>query len=314
MRMMASMRLIAPVLILVLLMIPQCGSTESIDISTTRDRIIYASSNSVWLVYSDPNTTHGKPAGVEHPDNEASALYILSMGIVLGMQANPQHETVDTDGALFDTISGCPIVHNSTFVLMAPPTVQAQLAYYESNRISPVYLSGNDSTVFWMSADNKVIPDTAVERVSLTDSSDLFLLEVFLDPQGNYIFAGYGTTPKGTFAAATLYKKIISSVQTPSESWSIYRWVDEGNTIPDSEDEYLILSKGSYSPGQIPESDHPILSFIVGATLVLLFLKGRKRTSNSHHAPMSLGNPFQYGSGLGRSPIDSGAKVSYIGA
>lgn len=241
-------------------------------LDSTVAHIVDAPANTVWLVHPDMNLAHPKPVGVGYPAENEYALYTLSLGIVLGMQTNTQQETVDTNSALFEATTGKPLLSGAGFIFMAPPSVHAQMAYYESSRIAPVFLSGDETRLFWVTANGTVIQETTTSKTSLTASEDLFLLEVFLDPEGNYVFAGYGLTSTGTMAAATFYKAIFSQVSAYGKPWYIHRWVDANrNGIPDFEDNYTLVASEEEYP--IPE----FRSVIVPALLALVLVVSASR-------------------------------------
>ena len=246
------------IIVVMLLLFPStaCAVEGSPGLDSTVAQIVHAPANTVWMTYPDTNASNPKPQGVGYPDPDAYAFYVYSMGVILGMQTNPQWETVDTNRDLFDGVTGQPVVTGASFVIVAPAGVHAQMAYYETNRIAPVYLFGDDSNLFWVvSANDAVIVETVTSRSSLTASSDLFLLVVFSDSFSNYVFACYGLTAKGSMAAVRFYQSIFQQLGAYTESWYVYRWTDmNGNGIADAGDDYsFVASEGKYTAGPIPE-------------------------------------------------------------
>jgi len=234
-----------------------CVSALSTGLDATASRIIEASLNSVWLIYPDTNESHPKPEGVGYPDSEAYSFYEYGIGVILGMQAHPQQESIDTNTALFSATTGAPVVSSTAFVFMAPPAVESQMAYYESHRIAPVYLSGNETSLYWLTANGTLIPETITLRTSPPASSEIFVLEVFVDANSNFVFAGYGMTPRGSMAAAVFYKTIYTQLASYKEAYYIGRWSDaNGNGMADPSDEYIVIAS---------ESVYPIPEFRLGA-------------------------------------------------
>jgi len=265
----------------------------SLGLDSSASRIIEAPANTVLMIHPDINTANPKPPGVGYPDSTSSALYQLAMGIILGMQANTEQETIDTNPQFFDTATGAPILSNSNFVFMSPPTVEAQMAYYESRRVAPVYLSGNETSLYWVSVNGQVvIQETVTPRSALTSPTDVFLLEAFTDSGSNYIFAGYGLTARGSIAAAVFYKKIYQELSGYNRPWYMYRWTDTNrNGIVDSSDEYApVVSENEYP---VPELGHSQLSIALIATILLASLWFLKRVPRLQRPPLvRLHNPM----------------------
>lgn len=262
-------------------------------LDSTVAHIVDAPANTVWLVHPDMNASHPKPQGVSYPDLDSYGLYALSMGVIQGMQAHQQLESVDTNTALFNATTGKPVLSGATFVFMAPPSVEAQMAFYESNRIARVYLSGNESSLFWVSGNGTIIRETVTSRSALTGPTDLFLLEVFSDPNGNYVFAGYGLTAKGTMAAAHFYKAIFPQLETYTEGWYIERWVDvNDNGIPDSNDSYILVASDGRYP--IPEFWPTVASvtLLLAVAAVLLVPKVFELRGHEHARQVPMSDQF----------------------
>ncbi len=272
--------------LLLLLLGTVLGEGPTLGLNSSASQIINAPANTVWLTYPDYNTTHPKPSGVGYPDFDSFSMYTFSYGVILGMSAHPQQETIDTNAALFDRSTGAPIVSGRSFVFMAGPSIEAQMAYYESNRIAPVYLSNDPSNIFWVSRNGTMIRETITPRSSLTGSMDLFLLEVFSDSKSNYVFTAYGLTVKGSMAAAVIYKVIFPQLSTYQEGWYIYRWTDRnGNGVPDLQDSYtVIVSQSDYPPNPIPEfgNNGPLTATLVVGVLTS-FLAVRSIRSRGRH-------------------------------
>lgn len=286
-----------------------CAVEGSAGLDTTAAEIVHAPANTVWMTYPDANASNPKPQGVGYPDPDAYAFYVLSMGVVLGMQANPQWETVDTNRDLFDAVTGQPVVSGTRFVIMAPASVHAQMAYYESNRIAPVYLYGDDSSLFWVtSANDGVILETVTSRSSLTASSDLFLLEVFSDGFSNYVFACYGLTAKGSMAAARFYQSIFQQLDAYSESWYVIQWTDTNSDgIPEPGDGYrFVASEDEYTTRPIPEfSRMEAVTILSAVSLVMTCLFVRKSLPSRRArraSPLLSGSRERVGSSRSTSP------------
>jgi len=163
-------------------------------------------------------------------------------------------EGFDTDGAFVDQTSGKPIGGAGIGIAgFGGPMVGVPVYYYELNKIAPVIYclvpgAAGPSQPWsqWYLANGAAIPETAMGN---TDGLDLFLIEVFLDADGRYVFIAYGVGWKGTYAAGKYFHTTIyPNLASYSVSWIIVKWEDTNGdgfvNNPDDGDTYTVLKTG----------------------------------------------------------------------
>jgi len=143
-----------------------------------------------------------------------------------------------------DQLSGEPLPPAvSVFVGSGGPAVNGPVAYYEQNHettLAPVHYGSPQPGwgAFYDSSTDNQIPGTLVELATLPGppKTDYFLIECFVDNNGNTVLIIYGYGGLGTFAGALYFKEVLhpTSEDVFTPGWWIYRWRDlNGNGLPD---------------------------------------------------------------------------------
>jgi N-acetylneuraminic acid mutarotase len=190
------------------------------DVSTAAFDIADGGEYNVYFVYPDYQGL--KPPGVFN----AWVSDWCATGFMEGLSANHQNEATDTNAALIDTSSGAIKTHGETIVLFGGPLVNAPVHYYETNRIAPLYYQNDGGTLYWYRSDGTRVDSTALLG-SQKSSHDMFVVESFIDGNGNHVFIVYGYGWKGTFAAGLLFRSVIyPNIGSYSNSWYVFRWTD----------------------------------------------------------------------------------------
>jgi hypothetical protein len=176
-----------------------------------------------------------KPAGTmpaAWSDSTAAAL-------VLGMLTNPKF-SFDIDPTTVDQLTGQPKPGPiSVFVMSGGPFVNGPVKFYETNyatTLTPVHFGFAGSNYAFYDASNMIIPGTSVNPTSLGTSLDYFLIESFVDNNGNNVLIIYGYGGRGTFAAALYFKEQLypGPGNTLSPGYQIVQWNDtNGNGLPE---------------------------------------------------------------------------------
>ena len=184
--------------------------------------IFESPTNTVYFIYS--NTMVGtKPLGV----GKASPIDWTATGYLKGLTRHSQMEGVDTDGSLIDQSSGAPKFSDKGVVFSGGPAVQVLVKYYEMNRIAPVYFGTEYDTYYWYTRDGTRIDATGLIP---TPHNDMFVIEHFLDGNGNAILVVYGYRGTGTFAGAKYFNAVIKpDIRTYTHAYYVYHWVDANN-------------------------------------------------------------------------------------
>ena len=189
--------------------------------------VIQAPQNTVYFIYSD-TSQHSKPIGV----CSANPIDWTATGYIKGMTLHTQMEGIDTDSDLVNQVTGAPLFTDMSVVLSGGPCVQVLVKYYETNKMAPVYFGAQDEKCYWFRRDGSRIDETGLLPSS---HEDMFVLEHFLDSNGNTALILYGYTGQGTFAGARFFKTVIdSNIRNYIHSYYIFHWIDSDNdSFPD---------------------------------------------------------------------------------
>jgi hypothetical protein len=197
-------------------------SASALTVDDSEVFVLEATENTVYFIYSD--TVKGaKPLKVA----KASPIDWTATGYIKGITRNQQIEGLDTDLNLVDQSTGAPQFSDGSVVLSGGPIVQILVKYYESKRIAPLYYKAEDGKAYWYRKDGTRIEETGINP---NNQNDMFVVEHFLDPNGNAVFIIYGYGGLGTFAGAKFFKTIIHpNIQSYTHSYYIYQWLDLNN-------------------------------------------------------------------------------------
>jgi hypothetical protein len=182
-----------------------------------------AAENEIYFIYPDYRGV--KPPGV------APALLSdwTATGFILGMCTHLQYETTDTDPSVVDTGNGALKLQGKGVVLFGGPLVNAPVHYYEANRIAPLYFGVEGGKYYWYRRDGTRIDATGMAFSDIrAGNKDMFVIESFIDPDGNHIFIVYGYGWKGTFAGGKFLKFVIYPyIGNYTCSYYVFKWVDD---------------------------------------------------------------------------------------
>ena len=212
----------------------------------------------------------GAPIGDAKPRGTLAAHWIdaSAAAILEGMVLSPKF-SFDTNSIMVTQgnggTAGEPTPENQmppplpgpyVYVMSGGPIVSGPVAYYEQSGISPVYWSSTieDSKLIFEFVDRSTgvivptkVPFSELGTFPSSVSQDYFLIECFVDPDGNTVLIIYGYTGIGTFAGALYYKEYLHPTGSPSDpggdmfthgAW-IYHWIDlNGNHLPEITDSF----------------------------------------------------------------------------
>jgi len=197
-------------------------SVSALAVDDSEVFILESPENTVYFIYSD-TVKSSKPLRVIC----ASPIDWTATGYIKGITRNNQIEGLDTDGSLVDQSSGAPQFNDKAAVISGGPVVQVLVKYYESNRIAPVYFKMDNKNCYWYNRNGTRIDATGLKP---TSQNDMFLVEHFLDDDGNAILIVYGYGGQGTFAGAKYFKTVIHpNIRSYTHSYYIYQWLDTNN-------------------------------------------------------------------------------------
>ena len=181
--------------------------------------IVDSDENKVYFIY--PDYQGSKPPGVAY----ALLTDWTAAGYIAGMCTNSQNEATDTNQLIIDNTNGKVLLNNKLIILFGGPLVTAPIKYYESNRIAPLYYQRDNGVSYWHLRDG-----TRIEETGMTPNShsNMFMIESFIDDNGNkvLIVCGYGW--KGTYAGGKFFKFVIDPNRINYDnSYYIFRWDDD---------------------------------------------------------------------------------------
>ncbi|MEM2126973.1 MAG: ABC transporter substrate-binding protein [Candidatus Bathyarchaeia archaeon] len=141
-------------------------------------------------------------------------------------------EGLASDPSFVNQTTGCPLGGKGTgAVCLGGPIVNRAVYYYELNKIAPVVWVGVPGAVGpgqpwaqWYLADGRAINETAIYT---SKTLDMFVIEVFVDLGGRYVFIAYGVGWRGTYAAGKYFDSVIfPKLEEFNYRWIIVKWED----------------------------------------------------------------------------------------
>jgi hypothetical protein len=199
-------------------------------VSSVRGSVIEATAGSVYMVYPDYDPSHTKGNGA----GAAALSDFTALGFVYGMTVNTQVQSLDTSPTYVTQSNGKPLVSGKGIVLVGGQAVHACVRYYENQRIAPVYPSVEGTMYYWYTRAGVKLTNTAMDSSlfgnGISYHQDMFVVECFIDPDGNTVFIIYGYGWKGSFAGGEYFKSVIyPNIGTYTHAYYIYQWVDANN-------------------------------------------------------------------------------------
>ena len=203
-------------------------------LSAVAAQVLSASTNKVYFLYADPN----RMVSQNGPWNAGFAAYdATASGFIYGLCTNPQNLVYDSDSTAVVAKNnnyyanfnyGQVLLSGKTLVFSGGPSANWAVNYYERSGQSPLkfYVSATDAG--FQTQAGKV----AFSLPLSTDwaHNDLFVVEVFQDINGNFVFLIYGLNWKGTFAGGLYFKDVMKSkLSTYTAGAYVFKWADAGS-------------------------------------------------------------------------------------
>jgi len=210
--------------------------------------VVKAPAGSVYFIYPDydSDSSHVKPNGAI-----AAALSdFTAMGVIYGMTVNAQLECLDTSSSCVEQSIGRPSLAGKAVVLVGGQGVHASVRYYDNQRVSPVYPNIEGATIYLYTKSDVKLTSTAFDSTlfgnGISYHQDMFLVEYFMDGNGNAVFVIYGYGWKGSFAGGRYFKSTIyPNISSYTHAYYVYQWNDlNGNNdgFPDLNEITLVTS------------------------------------------------------------------------
>jgi hypothetical protein len=192
---------------------------------------LQATANQAYFVFGDP-----------HRMTSSLATYDVAAGsTVYGMCMNPQIPCFDSDPTVASqnvADKGRLLLNAKAALMFGGPNPNLAVHYLEQHKQTPLYFeasTGSEGTRLKF-----VETATGTAKVNVLASSysneheDYFILESLIDANSNHIFISYGFDWKGTWAAGLYLKANYNAIQSYSNVYYIFHWVDtNGNGIPE---------------------------------------------------------------------------------
>ncbi|PVX26592.1 MAG: hypothetical protein CW691_00895, partial [Candidatus Bathyarchaeum sp.] len=192
--------------------------------------VIEASENQAHLIYSDP-----------HRMTRAVAAYdAVSANIVYGMCQNLQNQYFDSNPLCVsqnESDRGRLLFQNRKVLIFGGPIPNWCVSYLEEQRLAPIYFVDEQQSdgvhfKFVERSTGSVRVDKLVSDIDF-ENEDYFVVMNLIDQNNNSVFIGYGFDWKGTWSAGIYLKAIYSNIDSYTNSYYIFQWVDLNNdTIP----------------------------------------------------------------------------------
>jgi len=222
-------------------------ATTAGGLSSVKGSVIDAAAGAVYLIYPDYDPGHS-PKG--NGAKNAALSDFTAMGVIYGMTVNAQVETLDTSDWYVMQSSGRTYLAGTAIVLVGGQGVHACVRYYENQRIAPVYPGFEGTTIYLYTRTGVKLTSTALDSTlfgnGISYHQDMFLVEYFMDSDGNAVFIIYGYGWKGSFAGGRYFKSTIyPSIGTYTHAYYVYQWNDaSGNNdgFPDLDEITLVTS------------------------------------------------------------------------
>ncbi len=184
---------------------------------------IEAAEDQVYFIYADSQRM-----------NRSVAVYdVVSGSIVYGMCQNMQNQDFDTNPIWVsqnETDRGRLLLQNQTVLMFGGPCPNWCVSYLEEQRLTPIYFveeqqSDGRHFKFVENFTGAVKVDELADSIDF-GHEDYFVVMSSVDQNDNCVFVSYGFDWKGTWSAGIYLKAMYSNIQTYTNFYYIFHWVD----------------------------------------------------------------------------------------
>ncbi|MGQ9469472.1 MAG: hypothetical protein ACUVTD_06570 [Nitrososphaerales archaeon] len=205
-------------------------AAESAQTKSTIDgigsKVIYAPSNTVYFIFADPDRMTLPEASYDR----------LAGSIIYGLTTNKQNQGFDNNNAWVsqnEVDRGKLLLTNKCFLFFGGPYPHWSVKYYENAGLSPIYFYHDSTTHQWQFKDRSNIVIAYLPDDTDWNHTDMFVIESFMDEDGNTIFIFYGFTWKGTWASAIYFQDyMFGNIENYENSYYIFQWSDQNDDAP----------------------------------------------------------------------------------
>lgn len=165
-------------------------------------------------------------------------------------------EGLDTDAGFVNQETGTAVGDPGAGIIsFGGPVVNPMVKYAEASTTprldrAPIRFSSRWGSYFFRRWDGSSIPGADLPANKVGENEDMFVIEVYEDGGGRYIFLCYGFGWKGTYAAGKYFlTEIHPNIESYPCGWIIVKWEDaNGDGFVNAEadgDAYTVIATGS---------------------------------------------------------------------
>lgn len=169
----------------------------------------------------------------------ANSYDVQGIGYVYGTCTNPQYLRSTRELEQESPDSGKPVASNMAIVLFGGTLANGYTSYYERNAQAPLLFTMTAyGSGLWgfVRKDGSSIPDAYLDMGDFEryqGHADLFIVETFIDSEGNFVVVMYGITQWGTLAAGSYFHEtMLPEIENFLGTWYIFGWNDGTNGQP----------------------------------------------------------------------------------
>ncbi len=210
---------------------------------------LFGNNVNVKMIY--PSTSSSKPLGC------ASAMVSdWTASAFVSTKLTNFSEGLDTQASFVNQSTGKALGSSGAgIVSFGGPVVNPVVKYAESSGTvaadrAPLMYAGSGGTCYFRFANGSSIAGASLPASVINTNQDMFLIELYPDGSGRYIFLCYGFGWQGTYAAGKYFDDVLyPNLGSQSESWIVVKWVDSnGNGFvngPFDGDTYTVVAQGN---------------------------------------------------------------------
>ncbi|MFX1577987.1 MAG: hypothetical protein ACFFCF_12580 [Promethearchaeota archaeon] len=201
---------------------------------------IESNENQAYFIYADP-----------HRMTRAVATYDAASGsIIYSMCQNVQNQNFDTNPLLVsqsESDRGRLLLQSKIVLMFGGPRPHWCVRYLEENRLTPIYFveeqqSDGNHFMYVEKSTGTVKVDKLASGIDF-EEEDYFVVMSLVDQNNNRVFISYGFDWKGTWSAGIYLKAVYSNIDSYTNSYYIFQWVDlNDDGIPQSNEMSQIIT------------------------------------------------------------------------
>jgi hypothetical protein len=145
------------------------------------------------------------------------------------MCLSTQTQSFDTDPNVVSQNTadrGRLLLNGKTVLMFGGPYPHWSVKYLEDQRLTPLYFQTDGAYLKFVENSTGAAQVNVLASSIDLEHQDYFIIESLIDANYNHVFISYGFDWKGTWAAGLYLKTLYPTIQSMSNVYYIYRWVD----------------------------------------------------------------------------------------